>query len=140
MTTRIYRTHVRVNTQTPRKRVVFSREILEGAIAEYLAGNMHMGMLEDPGQESTMDLDYDRISHNVTDLWIDADGFMVVELVFLDTDQGKIARMTADLLEVASNMTGFCDWTGESNIVKKDAGIVSLNLRWKTEEIELEAA
>lgn len=138
MGTKIYWTKVQVNVPTPKAGRIFSREKLEAAISEYMASENHMGMLEEIGQEETFDLDYERISHNVKNVFIDEEDFLCVEVAFLETEQGKIASMTADMLEVSAAMIGFCGWEGDSNIVE-EAALINFNLAWKVEEIQLAA-
>ena len=132
MTTKIYQTKVQVDTPTPRKGVIYSRKILGEAICAYLSGDMRIGMLEDVGEENSMELDLNRISHNVKNVFIDDDGFMNVELAFLDTEQGRIAQLMPDMLEISSVMIGFCGWEGDSNVVE-EAAVIHLNLAWKRE-------
>ena len=137
MTTRIYKTNVQANVPTPNAGKVFSQEKLEGAIREYLDSDNHMGMLEQPGDDG-FELIPEQVSHIVKNVFLDEDGVMNVEVSFLDTEEGNIAKFTPDLLEATVAMIGFCGWEGDSNIVE-EAALINVNLQWKAEEIELVA-
>ena len=140
MTTRIYKTTIQAGVPTPNKGVIYSQEKLEGAIREYLDGDNHMGMLESPelSYEDSFELQPELISHNVKNVFLDEDGVMCVEIAFLDTPQGNVARVTPDLLKINALMMGFCGWEEGSNVVE-EAAIFHFNFEWKVEEVELAA-
>lgn len=80
-----------------------------------------MGMLEDTEDTDAFELDYSRISHNVIDVYIDQEGFLCVEVAFLDTEHGRIAALMPDLVEPSVISIGFCGWEDNSNVVVEGA-------------------
>ena len=89
---RVYRTNIQADVPTPIKGVIYSRDLLEGAIREYLDCHPLYGMLEFLNEAESFELDRERISHEVNNVLLDDAGQLCLELTPLDTPTGRLIR------------------------------------------------
>lgn len=115
---------------TPNKGVIYSRRLLEDAIEEYLTRDERYGMLECLPEIESFELDYERISHQVKDVFLDEQGCLCVEVILLDTPNGRLIEFTPDLVQPSVSAIGFYGWEDGSNVVE-EAALLQVNRTWR---------
>lgn len=123
----VYRTNIQADVPTPIKGVIYSRDLLEGAIREYLDCHPLYGMLEFSDEAESFELDGERISHEVNNAFLDDAGQLYVEIVPLDTPTGRLINLFPKMLQPSVVAIGFCGWEEGSKAVE-EAALIHVNL------------
>lgn len=125
--THTYRSAMQVDVPTPNHKIVISKIMMEAAMELYLARANYMGMLEDESDQDNFDLDINKVSHMVNNVYIDSEGYVCANLYFLDTPAGREAEARADFLKLTPILFIVPDWDDSSIIT--DMEIRHMNLR-----------
>jgi len=121
---KVYRSSIQCDVPSSITGRVYSRTELEGAIVKFNGREVRFGMLESINHHHKLVIDMERVSHEVTNVHIDDDGFLCASIKFLDSTYGNIAEGHSDSMELTPKMWG----TVSPTAVVTDLSFITFNL------------